>query len=175
MRLVVDHKEINRWVQRPTHPFISGTQLLKEIPHDAVVFAKLDALWGYYQIPLAEESQHITTFVCERGTFEYLRAPMGLNSSGDEFCRRTDDALKNIKGVLKLVDDILVYATSYGQLFKRIEEVLERCSEHNITLSRNKIEIGSRITFSGFDVSSEGTKPTATSLKPSAIFQPQKM
>ena len=60
---------------------------------------------------------------------------MGLNSSGDEFCRHTDDALKNIKGVLKLVDDILVYATSYEQLFKRIEEVLERCSEHNITLS----------------------------------------
>ena len=160
VRLVVDHKEINRWVQRPTHPFIAGTQLLKEIPHDAVVFAKLDALWGYYQIPLAEESQHITTFVCERGTFEYLRAPMGLNSSGDEFCRRTDDALKNIKGVLKLVDDILVYATSYGQLFKRIEEVLERCSEHNITLSRKKIEIGSRVTFAGFDVSSEGIKPT---------------
>ena len=85
---------------------------------------------------------------------------MGLNSSGDKFCRRTDDALKNIKGVLKLVDDILVYATSYEKLFKRIEEVLERCSEHNITLSRKKIEIGSRVTFSGFDVSSEGIKPT---------------
>ena len=37
---------------------------------------------------------------------------------------------------------------------------MKLCSEHNITLSRNKIEIGSRITFSGFDVSSEGTKPT---------------
>ena len=160
VRLVVDHKEVNRWVERPTHPFIAGTQLLKEIPHDAVVFAKLDALWGYYQIPLAEESQHITTFVCERGTFEYLRAPMGLNSSGDEFCRRSDDALKGLKGVLKLVDDIMIYATSYEELFKRVEAVLNRCSEHNITLSRKKIEIGSRITFAGFDVSSEGITPT---------------
>ena len=44
VHLVMEHKEINRWVQRPTHPFLAGTQVLKEIPHDAVVYAKLDAL-----------------------------------------------------------------------------------------------------------------------------------
>ena len=161
LRLVVDHKEANKQIDRPIHPFVAGTQLLKSIPHNAVYFAKLDALWGYYQIELAEESKHITTFVCEWGTFEYNRAPMGLNCSGDAFCRRSDEALSGIKGVLKLVDDILVYGSSYDQLFQRVEEVLQRCVDHGITLSKKKIEIGTKVTFAGFDVSSEGISPTA--------------
>ena len=120
----------------------------------------MDALWGYYQIPLAEESKHITTFICEWGTFEYNRAPMGLNSSGDEYCRRTDEVLGDLDGVLKLVDDILVYAKSYEQLFQRVETVLQRCQDNGITLSKKKIELGSKVTFAGFDVSNEGVSPT---------------
>lgn len=161
VRLVVDHKEANRQIERPVHPFTAGTHLLKNIPHDAIYFAKLDALWGYYQVELAEESKHITTFICERGTFEYNRAPMGLNCSGDEFCRRSDKAVAGLKGVLKLVDDILIYGTSYKQLFERVESVLQRCVDHGITLSKKKIEIGTKVTFAGFDVSSEGITPTA--------------
>ena len=41
------------------------------------------------------------------GGYTYLRAPMGLTSSGDIFCARTDEALAGIPGVHKLVDDIL--------------------------------------------------------------------
>ena len=36
------------------------------------------------------------------------RAPMGLVSSGDIFCQRTDAALVEILGMQELVDDILV-------------------------------------------------------------------
>ena len=48
-------------------------------------------------------------FITEFGRYRYLRAPMGLMSSGDEFCARTNKALSGIPGVHKLVDDILVY------------------------------------------------------------------
>ena len=85
---------------------------------------KLDALWGFYQILLDEDSRHITTFICEWGTFEFCRAPMGLNCSGDEFCKRSDKALNGLEGVMKLIDDILIYAENYEQLFQRAEAVL---------------------------------------------------
>ena len=48
--------------------------------------------------------------------YRYLRAPMGLTSSGDEFCARTDKALVGIPGVFKLVDDILMLGDSVEQL-----------------------------------------------------------
>ena len=86
VRLVNDFSEANKWVERPAHPFAAGNDLLKAIPRSAQFFCKLDALWGYFQIELDEDSREITTFIHELGIFEYLRAPMGLNASGDEFC-----------------------------------------------------------------------------------------
>ena len=138
VRLVVDNSEVNKSIKRPVHPFLAGPDQLTIIPPEATVFCKLDALWGFYQIELAEESRHITTFITEFGTFKFCRAPMGLNCSGDEFCRRSDDALRGLPGVVKLIDDILVYASNYSELFERVENVLQRCTEHNITLSRTK-------------------------------------
>ena len=85
---------------------------------------------------------------------------MGLNCSGDEFCRRSDAALEGATGVLKLVDDILVYADSIEQLKTRLNDVLQRCEENGITISKKKIEIGTKVTFAGFDVSAEGNSPT---------------
>ena len=165
VRLVVDNSEVNKSIKRPVHPFLAGPDQLTIIPPEATVFCKLDALWGFYQIELAEESRHITTFITEFGTFEFCRAPMGLNCSGDEFCRRSDDAIRGLPGVIKLVDDILVYASNYAELFERVENVLRRCTEHNITLSRKKVEIGDKVTFAGFDVSGEGHSPTADRIK----------
>ena len=174
LRLVVDNSDTNKYIQRPTHPFIAGNELLKRIPHNATCFMKLDALWGFYQILLEESSRYITTFICEWGTFEFCRAPMGLNCSGDEFCRRSDEALEDLDGVLKLVDDILVYGETYEQLFERAEAVLKRCTERNITLSRKKIEIGNQVTFAGFDVSAKGHSPTKDRIKAITEFKAPK-
>ena len=40
---------------------------------------------GILSIELDENSREITMFIHELGIFEYLRAPMGLNASGDNF------------------------------------------------------------------------------------------
>ena len=45
---------------------------------------------------LAEESQHLTTFITPWGRYKFLRGPMGLMFTGDEYCRRTDAALGHL-------------------------------------------------------------------------------
>ena len=67
---------------------------------------------------------------------------MGLVSSGNEFCARTDRALAGIAGVFKLVDDILIYGEDHAQLLLRIRMVFQRCSEWGITLSKKKYQFG---------------------------------
>ena len=84
---------------------------------------------------------------------------MGLTSSGDEFCARTDKALSGIPGVHKLVDDILVYGENYNELLDRIKLVFERCQEWGITLSKDKYQFGSEVKFAGYIINEEGTKP----------------
>ena len=138
-RLVVDLSRLNEVIERPVHPFTAGTDLLKNLNSESKVFCKLDAVMGYFQIPLDKESRKLTTFLLPSGRYRYLRAPMGCSASSDEWCKRSDAALTGITGVHKLIDDILIEGKDYDELFKRIEIVLERCLKSNITISLKKM------------------------------------
>ena len=61
---------------------------------------------------------------------------MGLISSGDKFCARTERALAGNTGVFKLVDNILIYVEDHAQLLSRIRTILQLCLEGGITLSK---------------------------------------
>ena len=47
---------------------------MQSIPHGQKIFAKLDAVHGYFQLALDEESSYLTTFLLPQGRFRYLRA-----------------------------------------------------------------------------------------------------
>ena len=158
-RLVVDLSYLNQFIERPVHPFVAGTDLIKNLDPSSRVFCKLDAVLGYYQIPLDEESKKLFTFLLASGRYRYLRAPMGCVSSSDEWCKRSDMALSGIPGVHKLVDDILIEAKDYDQLFERMDTVLQRCVDSNITLSLKKMEVGESVVFAGYNISNEGIHP----------------
>ena len=170
VRLVVDFKEYNYFIERPVHPFLPGNDIIKNLDPSSRCFATMDFLWGYYQCPLDESSQEITTFICEFGSFQYKVCPMGLCNSSDEFVRRSNYALEGLPGVVKLIDDVLVTAESYPQLYERIENVLRQAEEHNIVLSDNKFKIGDPVVFSGFNLGSAGVFPTETRTRAIAKF-----
>ena len=157
VRLVADLVYLNRYVKRPIHPFMSPKDILAQIDPEAEWFAVLDAKSGYWQVELDQESRKYTTFLTKWGLYRYKRAPMGLASSGDVFCQRTDEALAGITGIHKLVDDILVMGTTKKELLARIEQVLKRCEENQITLSDSKQQLGQEVRFAGHVVSNHGT------------------
>ena len=66
VRLCTDYRELNKLVKRNVHPF----------PSTAKYFAKMDAVHGYFQLALDEESSKLTTFLLPQGKFRYTRAPM---------------------------------------------------------------------------------------------------
>ena len=133
--------------------------LIKNLNPNSKVFCKLDAVLGYYQIPLDEESRKLTTFLLPSGRYRYLRAPMGLSASSDEWCKRSDAALSGIPGVHKLVDDILIEGSNYTELLERLETVLKRCVESNITISLEKMQIGDSVIFAGYKISAKSVHP----------------
>ena len=170
VRSVVDLVQLNKFVERPAHPFPAPKDIVARIPKGAKWFAVFDAANGYWQIPLEEESREYTTFMTEWGRFRYLRAPMGLVLSGDKFCTRTDRALAGVPGVHKLVDDILVYGNNHAELLQRIKMVFERCQEWGITLSKSKYQIGPVVQFAGYIVSEEGTRQNPKLVEAIAAF-----
>ena len=72
----------------------------------------LDAVKGYWQVPLDEKSQNLTTFITPYGRYKFLRAPMGLTSSQDEYCFRGDEAIQGNNRVEKVVDGIPIHSSS---------------------------------------------------------------
>jgi hypothetical protein len=159
VRFVVDYTGLNKHVKRPEHPFPSPADLSSSIPSSSKLFIVLDAVKGYWQVELHEESQSLTTFLTPFGRFQYCRAPMGLNASGDEYCARGDRALSGLEGVRKIVDDILIFGSTLNELVKRTKAVLQRCHDHGVTLSREKAQFGESVKFAGFIVNSSGISP----------------
>ena len=159
VRLVTDFTRLNQFVERAVHPFPSSKEIVRAIPHTAKFFAKLDAVHGYFQLALDEESSYKTTFLLPSGRYRYLRAPMGLNASSDEWCRNSDVVIEGLNYAKKIVDDILVWAPDLPTLHTRLRTILRKCKEYNITISRSKFEISRSIIFAGYKVSDTGIGP----------------
>ena len=90
VQLVTDFTALNKFVQRLTQPFPSTREIIEAIPPDAKLFCKLDVVHGYFQLALDERSSKLTTFLIQQGRFRYLRPPLGLKASSDEWCRQSD-------------------------------------------------------------------------------------
>ena len=109
IRLCVDLQKLNQYAKCPYYPTRSPSEVVSNIAPSSKFFTTLNAVKGYWQVSLEEESQILTTFITPYGRFKFLqRAPKGLSSSQDEYCARGDAALQNIDRVEKVVDDILV-------------------------------------------------------------------
>ena len=90
VRLVTDFTALKKFVKRPAHPILSTREIIEAISPEAKLFCKLDAVHGYFQLALDEQSSKLTTFMIQQGRFRYLWAPMGLNASSEEWCRQSD-------------------------------------------------------------------------------------
>ena len=157
VRICVDFKQLKKFVKRPTYPTTTPREAVMAITPQAKYFSTLDMTQGYYQIALDEESQLLTTFLTPFGRYCFLRAPMGLSSTGDESCRRGDEAIQGIHNVKKVVDDMIVYDSNYDEHYHHVRELLQRCRDKGITLNPNKFNFAEEnVKFVGYSVTSEG-------------------
>ena len=82
VRICVYLTKLNERVMRENYPLPSTDQLLAQL-EGVQIFSKLDCNSEFYQIPLAEDSQELTTFITPFGRYCFQRLPFGI-SSGSE-------------------------------------------------------------------------------------------
>jgi len=85
IRICVDLTKLNAGVCRERHKLPSVDQSLAQL-NGALVFTKLDARCGFWQIPLAQESRELTTFITPFGRFCFnvlSELTQGQNTSRD--------------------------------------------------------------------------------------------
>ncbi|XP_057808487.1 uncharacterized protein LOC131022964 [Salvia miltiorrhiza] len=134
-RMCIDYRKLNAATKKDHFPLPFIDQMLDKLAgHKFYCF--LDGLSGYYQVAIAPEDQAKTTFTSPFGTYACRKMPFGL---------------------CKHLGRFKVFGSSFHDCLNKLERVLERCIESNLTLSWEKSHfmVTSGIVL-GHVVSSEG-------------------
>ena len=169
VRICVDMKPLNENVMREFHPLPAVDETLAQLS-GARIFTKLDANAGFWQILLAKESRPLTTFITPFGRYQFNALPFGITSAPELFQKRMNALLSNLKGVLCLMDDVLVYGKDQREHDKGLEAVLQWIEAAGMTLNHDKCEVSeTQLKFLGHIIDQSGVR--ADPAKTEAIIQ----
>jgi len=87
-------------------------------------FSALDLASGYWQIPVHDKDREKTAFISKYGLYEFNAMPFGLTNAPATFQRTMDLVL----------DDIIIYSSTFDQHLKDINEVLTVISNSKLKL-----------------------------------------
>ena len=156
VRICVDLKPLNGNVLRETHPIPKVDETLAQLT-GATLFSKLDANSGFWQIPLAEGSHLLTTFITPFGRFSFNKLPFGISSAPELFQRRMCTILEGLEGVLCHMDDVLIFGATRQEHDARLTAALKRIEAARATLNSEKCEFRrSRVKFLGHIIDMHG-------------------
>jgi len=161
LRLVVDFRALNeRSVKQPyTLPRIDD--LLASFGQaKAKFFSTLDLARGYWQIPLHPESQRLTAFTSEFGTFQFSVMPFGLAGAPATFQAMMDRLLWTMHGSRPYLDDVPIHTSSWGRHVEELRRTFAILRTANLKLKPTKCHLFRRsVVFLGHRVSSAGVEP----------------
>ena len=93
------------------------------------------------------------------GRYHFNRLPFGITSAPEHFQRKMSVLLRDLEGVICLIDDILIYGNTQEEHDERLLAVLNRLEEAGLTLNREKCEFSRReVKFLGHILSQDGVR-----------------
>ena len=135
-------------------------------------FTIMDALDGFTQVRLDDQSTKLTTMHTPWGQYKWNRLPYGVSSGVEEFQRRIHEAIDGLSGTLGIADDIVIYglgdtpAEAELNHDKNLIAFMRRAEERKLKLNPEKIKFKlTKIAFMGFRISEAGVEPDPTRSK----------
>lgn len=160
-RLCLDYRDLNKRMVSDSYPLPLLWPQLQEVAGH-VWYVTLDCNWGFWNVPLEEESKQYTALVTHKGTFEFNVVPFGIKNSPGEFQRAIDLVLSDLygRGVYTYIDDIVIYADDLENVVKLLGEVLSRCVKQGLYLKTSKCDwLRHEVKLLGHIVGLEGIRP----------------
>lgn len=129
------------------------------------VFSKLDLRSGFHQIPIHEDSQHVTSFWWQRKLYQFTRLPMGIKTAVAIFQRTMDEVLQRAglpHCACVFVDDVIVHSQTMEEHLQHLEAVLRALHEVGLRLHPSKSVFATdRVEYLGHMVTPSGLEPVA--------------
>ena len=139
LRFCVDFRRLNALTIPDTYPLPQMEDCIDSLG-EARLFTTLDALWGYWQVPIAERDREKTTFTSHMGTFRYKRMNFGLRNAPATFQRALDIILSGVrwKTCLVYIDDVVIFSKTEEEHFAQVSHVLTILEEAGVKLKLKK-------------------------------------
>ena len=155
-RFCTDYRKLNAVTKSDAYPLPRIDVILQKVGHSKV-FSKLDLKSAFWQIPVRNEDQEKTAFICGGKLYEYLKMPFGLKNSPACFQRNISKALGENPFSEVYLDDIVVFSQSFEEHLKHLDLVLAKLNSHHLHCKLKKCEFGkNEIKFLGFVVNEHG-------------------
>ena len=123
MRICVDLKQLNTVVRREHHMLPWLEEVAPKLA-ESKVFSTPDAASGFWQIPIDEDGQLLTTFITPFGRYAFCRLPFGIASAPEIFQRKMSTLLEGLDGVEVTMDDTLGHGRNREEYDARLNAVL---------------------------------------------------
>ncbi|MCO5604833.1 hypothetical protein L7F22_059007 [Adiantum nelumboides] len=158
-RVCVDYKPLNAATKRDHFPLPFQDEILNEVAgHERYTIC--DGYSGYYQIRIAEEDQHKTTFITPWGCFAFRVMPFGLTNAPSTFTRFTSFIFQPFfgKSIRVFLDDFCTYSDRALHC-QRVEKGLQRLYQYGGQLNPDKCHVAEKeVVLLGHVISQEGIK-----------------
>ena len=159
VRLCLDPQNLNQVQKRNYYQMPDIDDVLPQLA-EAKMFSLCNAKDGFLQVKLSDKSSHLTTFWTPYGRYKWKRMPFGISTAPEEFQRRLSSALKGLKGVSVVADDILIYGKDQAEHDDNLRNILKRARECGLKLNKKKCRFHmTEVPYIGHILTSEGVKP----------------
>ena len=117
-------------------------------------------------MPLDQESKLLTAMLTPFGIYVYNVLAMGLSNATDLFETCIHEILQGLNGCINIVDDILVFGTTYEEFKSNVISFLDHCVEEDMHLNPDKVKIDCpEVPFFGNVLSNDGLSSDTKKVK----------
>ena len=156
---VDDFRHLNAVTRKDAYPMPRVDEIFDKLG-GARYFSTLDLASGYWQVPVNEEDIGKTAFTVGSNHYEFTVMPFGLTNSPATFQRMMTKLLYGIKGCLVFIDDIIIFADTWDEHQRILEEVLRQIQDADLKIKRSKCQFRKEsVEFLGHIVSAKGIHP----------------
>uniref|UniRef100_A0A131XKF8 RNA-directed DNA polymerase n=1 Tax=Hyalomma excavatum TaxID=257692 RepID=A0A131XKF8_9ACAR len=165
MRLCIDFRQLNRVVVMDNEPIPRVDMMFAHLGK-ARYFSKFDFTKGYWQVPMAKDSKHMTAFQSMSGLYQFRFMPFGIKTAPAVFTRLMRKVVAGIPHVHHYFDDVLIATDTWETHTDTLECFFRQVRRGHLTIKPSKSEIGSTsVKFLGHIVGHGVLRPQLETLE----------